>query len=180
VIASHRFQLPDLNITTKVPDHELYAWETLLSRMVNIVARMSSLLQSWCSLLAMSDRVLVFIRYTSSGASAIQPFDFTLHLLPQMLRMDVTVHESDNGMPNTFEYGNSERSSLLSRTLGILSLLDAFSPAVQLVTTGNLLFGLGSPLYLQHVSNFLRSLQCMIFEMRACYSSPARGWWASD
>jgi hypothetical protein len=31
-------KLPDLNITTKVPDHELYAWETLLSRTVNIIA----------------------------------------------------------------------------------------------------------------------------------------------
>jgi hypothetical protein len=48
--------------------------------------------------------VLVFLRYAASGASAIQPFDFRLHLLPPMLRMDVTVHESDNGMPNTFEH----------------------------------------------------------------------------
>jgi hypothetical protein len=24
------FQLPDLDIATKVPDHELYAWKTLL------------------------------------------------------------------------------------------------------------------------------------------------------
>ena len=31
-------KLSDLNITTKVPDYELYAWETLFSRTVNIIA----------------------------------------------------------------------------------------------------------------------------------------------
>ena len=97
------FQLRDLNSATKVPDDELYAWETLLPGTVSIIASRSSLLQSWCSLLAKGDRVFVFTRYAASGASANQPFDFRLHLLPPMLRMDSTVHESDNGMPNTFE-----------------------------------------------------------------------------
>jgi len=97
------FQLRDLNSATKIPDDELYAWGTLLSRTVSIIASMSSLLQSWRSLLAKGDRGYVFTRYAALGASANQPFNFRLHLLPPMLRMDSTVHESDNGMPNTFE-----------------------------------------------------------------------------
>jgi hypothetical protein len=47
-----------------------------------------------------------------------------------MLRMDVTVHESDNGIPDTLEYEELRTPLILSRMLGILSLLVACSPAL--------------------------------------------------
>jgi hypothetical protein len=59
---------------------------------------------------------VVFHRYAASGASAIQPFDFRLHLLP-MLHVCVNIHAYD------FDFEELYMPMILSKSMGILSLL---------------------------------------------------------
>jgi hypothetical protein len=60
--------------------------------------------------------LFVFHRYAASGASAIQPFDFRLHLLP-MLRVCVNTHAFD------FDFEELSMPMIISKSLGILMLL---------------------------------------------------------
>jgi hypothetical protein len=105
------FQLPNLAIVTRVPGYWLYAWETLLSRKVDIVAPMSSTANRYTKIDGMV-RVVVFLRYAASGASAIQPFDFRLHLLA-VLSGCVNIHAYD------FNFEELCMLIILSKTLGI-------------------------------------------------------------
>ena len=87
----------------------MYAWETLLSRIVSIIASMSSTANRYTKTDGMV-RVVVFRRYAALGASAA--FAFRLHLLA-VLHVCVNIHAYD------FNFEELCMLIILSKILGI-------------------------------------------------------------